>query len=108
MAGNHENTEIGHFIKEYLELDLDAVTRDLNSAYCHSCIRLMLGKVYGCRGTRVRNCFKIKRSSAEDTIRELAWRLAFRIHQQGFTLVDRSHTNKIKVYAKTYTRSFAL
>ena len=33
LRGNHENTEIGQFIKEYLELDLDSVTRILNSAY---------------------------------------------------------------------------
>jgi len=33
LRGNHENTEIGQFIKEYLELDLDSVTRKLNSEY---------------------------------------------------------------------------
>jgi alkaline phosphatase len=33
LRGNHENTEIGHFIKEYLELDLDVITRILNSEY---------------------------------------------------------------------------
>jgi alkaline phosphatase len=33
LRGNHENTEIGKFIKEYLELDLDTVTRILNSEY---------------------------------------------------------------------------
>jgi alkaline phosphatase len=31
LRGNHENTEIGRFIKEYLDLDLDSVTRILNS-----------------------------------------------------------------------------
>ena len=31
LRGNHENTEIGQFIKEYLDLDLDSVTRILNS-----------------------------------------------------------------------------
>ena len=31
LRGNHENTEIGWFIKEYLDLDLDSVTRILNS-----------------------------------------------------------------------------
>ena len=30
LRGNHENTEIGRFIKEYLDLDLDSVTRILN------------------------------------------------------------------------------
>jgi alkaline phosphatase len=34
LRGNHENTEIGHFIKEYLELDLDVITGILNSEYC--------------------------------------------------------------------------
>ncbi len=29
LAGNHENTEIGEFIRDYLELDLDSVTRKL-------------------------------------------------------------------------------
>ena len=33
LRGNHENTDIGQFIKEYLELDLDGVTRILNSEY---------------------------------------------------------------------------
>jgi alkaline phosphatase len=33
LRGNHENTEIGQFIKEYLDLDLDSVTRILNSGY---------------------------------------------------------------------------
>jgi alkaline phosphatase len=33
LRGNHENTEIGQFIKEYMELDLDAVTKVLNSGY---------------------------------------------------------------------------
>lgn len=36
LRGNHENTEIGQFIKEYLELDLNAVTRILNSGYIYS------------------------------------------------------------------------
>jgi alkaline phosphatase len=35
LRGNHENTEIGQFIKEYLELDLDAITRLLNSGYVY-------------------------------------------------------------------------
>jgi alkaline phosphatase len=35
LRGNHENTEIGQFIKEYLDLDLDSVTRILNSAYMY-------------------------------------------------------------------------
>lgn len=30
LRGNHENTEIGKFIKEYLELDLETVTELLN------------------------------------------------------------------------------
>ena len=29
LVGNHENTEIGNFIREYLDLDLDAVTKEL-------------------------------------------------------------------------------
>ncbi|KAK4694429.1 alkaline phosphatase, partial [Lecanoromycetidae sp. Uapishka_2] len=29
LIGNHENTEIGGFIREYLDLDLDAVTQEL-------------------------------------------------------------------------------
>jgi hypothetical protein len=41
LTGNHENTEIGKFIKEYLELDLDSVTRLLNSGYGLSFIALM-------------------------------------------------------------------
>jgi alkaline phosphatase len=35
LRGNHENTEIGRFIKEYLDLDLDAVSRILNSGYVY-------------------------------------------------------------------------
>ena len=31
LRGNHENTAIGRFINEYLDLDLDSVTRILNS-----------------------------------------------------------------------------
>ena len=30
LRGNHENTEIGQFIQDYLELDLEAVTEILN------------------------------------------------------------------------------
>ena len=41
LTGNHENTEIGKFIKEYLELDLDSVTRILNSGYTRSSTLLM-------------------------------------------------------------------
>jgi alkaline phosphatase len=33
LRGNHENTEIGQFIKEYLDLDLESVTKILNSRY---------------------------------------------------------------------------
>lgn len=29
LSGNHENTDVGHFIKEYLELDLEAITKEL-------------------------------------------------------------------------------
>lgn len=29
LIGNHENTEIGEFIREYLDVDLDAVTKEL-------------------------------------------------------------------------------
>jgi alkaline phosphatase len=31
LRGNHENTQIGHFIKEYLDLDLEAITEILNA-----------------------------------------------------------------------------
>ena len=31
LLGNHENTEIGEFIRDYLDLDLDRVTKILNS-----------------------------------------------------------------------------
>ncbi|CAG8559372.1 8364_t:CDS:2 [Diversispora eburnea] len=31
IRGNHENTEIGEFIKNYLNLDLDSITLELNS-----------------------------------------------------------------------------
>jgi len=41
LTGNHENTEIGKFIKEYLELDVDSVTRILNSGYTPSSTLLM-------------------------------------------------------------------
>ncbi|KAL9098002.1 MAG: hypothetical protein Q9163_006248 [Psora crenata] len=29
LIGNHENTEIGEFIRDYLDLDLDAITKEL-------------------------------------------------------------------------------
>lgn len=29
LIGNHENTEIGEFIRDYLDVDLDAVTKEL-------------------------------------------------------------------------------
>ena len=29
LSSNHENTEVGNFLKDYLELDLDAVTQEL-------------------------------------------------------------------------------
>lgn len=29
LIGNHENTEIGTFIRDYLDVDLDAVTKEL-------------------------------------------------------------------------------
>ena len=31
LIGNHENTEIGDFIRDYLDLNLESVTGDLNS-----------------------------------------------------------------------------
>ena len=32
LIGNHENTEIGDFIRDYLDVDLDAVTEELRKA----------------------------------------------------------------------------
>ena len=32
LIGNHENTEVGEFIREYLDVDLDAVTEELKAA----------------------------------------------------------------------------
>lgn len=32
LAGNHENTEVGEFIREYLDVDLEAVTEELKDA----------------------------------------------------------------------------
>ncbi len=32
LIGNHENTEIGEFIRHYLEVDLDSVTKELKEA----------------------------------------------------------------------------
>lgn len=29
LVGNHENTDVGNFIAEYLDLDIDSVTQDL-------------------------------------------------------------------------------
>ncbi|KAF8455853.1 alkaline-phosphatase-like protein [Terfezia claveryi] len=29
LSGNHENTDVGNFIRDYLELDLDAITKEL-------------------------------------------------------------------------------
>jgi len=33
LRGNHENTEISQVIQEYLELDLEPITKILNSGY---------------------------------------------------------------------------
>lgn len=45
LVGNHENTEIGGFIRDYLGLNLDAITRDLEA---HAAIedtgRLWMGR----------------------------------------------------------------
>ena len=30
LRGNHENTDVGTFLREYLEVDVDAITKDLN------------------------------------------------------------------------------
>ena len=32
LIGNHENTEIGKFIRDYLDVDIDAVTKELKEA----------------------------------------------------------------------------
>ena len=29
LIGNHENTEIGEFMRDYLDLDLEAITKEL-------------------------------------------------------------------------------
>ena len=29
LVGNHENTEVGKFLRDYLEVDVDAITREL-------------------------------------------------------------------------------
>lgn len=31
LVGNHENTEIGNFLRDYLDLDLDSITEELKS-----------------------------------------------------------------------------
>ena len=31
LIGNHENTEIGEFIRDYLDLDLESVTKELKA-----------------------------------------------------------------------------
>ena len=32
LVGNHENTEVGEFIRAYLDVDLEAVTEELKAA----------------------------------------------------------------------------
>ena len=32
LIGNHENTEIGKFIREYLDVDVEAVTKELRES----------------------------------------------------------------------------
>ena len=29
LAGNHENTHVGNFLRDYLEVDVDAITKEL-------------------------------------------------------------------------------
>jgi alkaline phosphatase len=29
LIGNHENTEVGNFLRDYLEVDVDAITKEL-------------------------------------------------------------------------------
>ena len=31
LVGNHENTEVGNFLRDYLDLDLEPVTKELQS-----------------------------------------------------------------------------
>jgi alkaline phosphatase len=31
LRGNHENTDVGKFLREYLDVDVDAITRELNA-----------------------------------------------------------------------------
>lgn len=31
LVGNHENTEVGEFLRNYLEVDVEAVTKELNA-----------------------------------------------------------------------------
>jgi alkaline phosphatase len=33
LRGNHENTEIGEFLREYLEVDVDAITNELREKW---------------------------------------------------------------------------
>lgn len=30
LKGNHENTDVGKFLREYLDVDVDAITKELN------------------------------------------------------------------------------
>ena len=31
LRGNHENTDVGKFLREYLDVDVEAVTKELNA-----------------------------------------------------------------------------
>jgi hypothetical protein len=35
LIGNHENTDVGKFLHEYLDLDLEPITKDLREAVKH-------------------------------------------------------------------------
>ena len=75
LRGNHENTEIGRFIKDYMELDLDAVTTVLNSEYPLEFWRLITGNYHGWRGGWGMIDCRFRESWGDDIIR-LALELA--------------------------------
>ena len=47
LIGNHENTEIGTFLREYLDVDTEAVTKELKEQLKTSRFRNWLGKPVG-------------------------------------------------------------
>ena len=47
LIGNHENTEIGTFLRDYLDVDTEAVTKELKEQLATSRFRDWLGKPLG-------------------------------------------------------------